>query len=89
VVVPPLDLAVWAVQHRHSESYQGKQGKVDMATAYALEALETAKALRADLHITKIDALYQNMRSEEKYKSSLKLIRLLTSNGRRECGGSD
>ena len=30
----------------------------------------------ADLHIAKIDALYRDVRSEEKYKSSPELIRL-------------
>lgn len=58
-----------------AEAYRAMD-QIDMAAAYALAALEMAKKMQADLHISKIDALYRDMRSEEKYKNSPELIRL-------------
>jgi|SRR5579859_119640 len=58
-----------------AEAYRAMD-KIDMAAAYTLAALETAKELKADLHIARIDALCRDMRSEEKYQSSPELMRL-------------
>jgi hypothetical protein len=58
-----------------AEAYRAMD-KIDIATAHALAALETAKELGADLHIARIDALYRDMRSEEQYRSSPELMRL-------------
>jgi hypothetical protein len=57
-----------------AEAYRA-MNKIDMAIAHASATLETATKLRADLHIARIDALYRDMRSEERYKSSTELMR--------------
>ena len=57
-----------------AEAYRAMD-KIEVAIAHALAALETAKELRADLHIARIDALYRDMRSEEKYSNSPELMR--------------
>ena len=51
-------------------------GEIETAVAYAEAALEVSRDLRSNLHIARIDRLYQSLRQNEKYTSCREVARL-------------